>query len=395
MVRSVFLIPLLSLALVLSSVAVVLARDAIAVGLTIDPTGRRDEDIVRLDRLIENRGLKPAIWTVWSNWGSRGGNEECLPGVGRCAFPSETVAALLEREITPFIWWQPAAPPGKARGEFARYVHTIQGRHDDYIREWAAAAAAQDGDILVRYAHEMNGRWYPWAITRFDNSPERYVRAWRHIWRIFQEEGVTNVKWVWAPSREGCKGCEPNYGYESFYPGNRYVDYIALSAYNKADRRWRTMASMLEKAMVRMRLMTRSDGFPNGKPVILDEVGTVHTGGSKAAWLTDGYNEVFRRWPRVKAIVYFDVNMTTRNERHPDWRLKYPSDGSALDAFASLAAMPRFKGAIGRFPQTPPQAPPEALPKEPPLDPPAEPPAEPPLDAPSEPPLDPPPSEPS
>ena len=35
-----------------------------------------------------------------------GGNWQAGP----IAFPAETVAALLEREITPFIWWQPAAP---------------------------------------------------------------------------------------------------------------------------------------------------------------------------------------------------------------------------------------------------------------------------------------------
>ena len=58
---------------------------------------------------------------------------------------------------------------------------------------------------------------------------------------VFQEEGATNVKWVWAPSREDCKGCEPNYRYESFYPGNRYVDYVALNSYNSAKRRWRTL----------------------------------------------------------------------------------------------------------------------------------------------------------
>jgi hypothetical protein len=98
--------------------------------------------------------------------------------------------------------------------------------------------------------------------------------------------------------------------------------------------------------MARMREMTQSADFPNGKPVILDEVGTVDEGGSKAAWITSGYNEVFRRWPTVKAIVYFDVNMTARNKSHPDWRLRFPEDGSALDAIRSLAEQPRFQGHI-------------------------------------------------
>jgi hypothetical protein len=336
----------LALCLVLVAAAEASARSALALGYSHDPAEFQDRDMDVVDAMSRRIGSTPAMWTLWSNWGSRGGQDECPPDVGRCAFPSEPAAGLMERGITPMIWWQPAAPPGKARGEYARYVHTINGRHDDYIRQWATDARDHGGPIILRYAHEMNGKWYPWGITRFDNTPERYKKAWQHIWRIFRDVGADNVRFMWSPAQENCKGCEPNYAYEAFYPGNRFVDYVGLNAYNSARNSWRSLVDVVEKPVTRLRAMTKTLSYPRGKPIILGEVGSNYVGGDKAHWVTDGYNRVFQRWPGVKAIVYFDVDMTQRSRKDPDWRLVKPQDGTAWNAYRQIAAMPRFRGQL-------------------------------------------------
>jgi hypothetical protein len=252
----------------------------------------------------------------------------------------------MERGITPFIWWQPSAPPGQERGEYSRYIRIINGRHDDYIRAWATDAMAHGGPIILRFAHEMNGKWYPWSITRRDNTPKRFREAWRHIWRIFRDVGASNVRFLWSAAKEDCKGCEPHYRYQDFYPGNRYVDYVGVSAYNSARVRWQPMASILAQPLARLREVTLTRSFPRGKPVILGEVGSSAVGGSKATWISDGHDDVFRLWPRVKAIVYFDVDMGERHPKDPDWRLITPADRSALNAYRSIATEPRFSGRI-------------------------------------------------
>jgi len=339
---------LLALCLVLVSLSAAAGRDPIALGYSHDPAQRQDLDMAVVDATIERLGAVPATWTLWSDWGSRGGESACRPGLGRCAFPTEAAAGLMERGITPFIWWTPVGPPGPMRREFARYIHIINGQHDEYIREWATAARDHRGPIILRFAHEMNGRWYPWGITQYDNTAARFVEAWQHIWEIFQEVGATNVLFLWSPAREYCVGCVSEYRYEDFYPGNKYVDYVGLNAYNGARSRWRSLATVLEKPMARLQEVTRTPKLPRGKPVILGEVGSHHLGGDKAAWLTEGYDEVFRRWPRVQAIVYFDVDMRPRNKTHLDWRLAWPADGSAVAAYRELASQPRFKGRIPR-----------------------------------------------
>lgn len=322
--------------------AVVEARSQIALGHSVEPADARDMRVV--DRHIARYGAKPAMWSLWSTWGSRGGEAHCRTGKGTCAFPAAAAAGLRKRGITPLIWWTPVAPPGQARGHYARYLRIINGHHDDYIREWARDAKVHGGPIVLRFAHEMNGKWYPWSVSRFDNSPKRFKRAWRRVWRIFQNSGATNVRFLWNAMPEKCVGCNPYYRYESFYPGNRYVDYIGVNVYNYSPVNWRSMPSILGKPLRRLRDMTRTRARPRGMPVILGEVASGFHGGDKARWLRKGYLQTQRRWPQVKGIVYFDVDM--RRNRHADWRLIRPRDGSAVRAYRQLVARPIFRGRI-------------------------------------------------
>ena len=60
------------------------------------------------------------------------------------------------------------------------------GAFDGYIRKWANVAAAYGGPIVLRLAHEHNGRWFSWGDRRFDNTPALFIKAWRRIWTIFK-----------------------------------------------------------------------------------------------------------------------------------------------------------------------------------------------------------------
>jgi Glycosyl hydrolase family 26 len=318
------------------------ARSRIAIGLSVAPALAVDMRVV--DRYIARYGARPALWSVWSNWGSRGGERECQKGKGSCAFPSEVADGLRERGITPLIWWAPVAPPGLERGQYARFTRIIDGLHDDYIRVWAQDAKAHGGPIVLRFAHEMNGKWYPWGLSRFDNSPRLFKKAWRHVWRIFHDVGATNVRFLWNPMPERCNGCAPFYRYWAFYPGDRYVDYVGVNVYNYGPAGWRSMPRILEKPLRRLRTISRTKALPRGKPVILGEVATSFRGGDKARWLERGYLQAYQRWPQVKGIVYFDVDM--RRDGHADWRLIRPKDGSAMRVYRQLAARPIFRGHI-------------------------------------------------
>ena len=59
----------------------------------------------------------------------------------------------------------------------------------------ASRASSRDfpGTVYLRYAHEMNGYWYPWS-----NDPRAYRWAWRRIVRLFAVAGADNVRFVWS-----------------------------------------------------------------------------------------------------------------------------------------------------------------------------------------------------
>src|SRR5205085_1771157 len=71
----------------------------------------------------------------------------------------------------------------------------LSGSMDSYFRSFAQSAKSYGKPVVLRYAHEMNGGWFPWApgqptakdkygrYTYFNvgNNQANYVAAWRHI----------------------------------------------------------------------------------------------------------------------------------------------------------------------------------------------------------------------
>lgn len=84
----------------------------------------------------------------------------------------------------PIVAWEPwdfsnKPQSDKLRGAQPRYrlSRIIDGSFDSYIRSWARGVRALDYTIGLRFAHEMNGYWYPWAEQANGNQPGQYVHA--------------------------------------------------------------------------------------------------------------------------------------------------------------------------------------------------------------------------
>jgi hypothetical protein len=216
--------------------------------------------------------------------------------------------------------------------EFARHRNITNGNHDAYIRQFARDARDFGGIVLLRFAHEANNDWFPWSINNFDNSPETFIAAWRHVHALFQQEGATNVRFIWSVARQSCSGgCNP---YEHVYPGNAYVDVLGFSGYNWGaidGKQWTSMYDLYRRAVAHMREIS-------AKPIMVAETGSNSVGGSKADWIRDGYQEVRERLPQISSIVYLNADL--RSVGHPDWRLSSPA--AALAAYAQIAAMDEF-----------------------------------------------------
>ena len=87
------------------------------------------------------------------------------------SLPTTFLDAAAAAGCTPELTWEPWDP--RAGKHQAAYTagQIAGGRYDTYVRTWAKQAASYDKPFRLRFAHEMNGDWYPWAVGSPGGSP--------------------------------------------------------------------------------------------------------------------------------------------------------------------------------------------------------------------------------
>ena len=133
---------------------------------------------------------------------------------------------------TCMITWEPWKPcaqddPGSYYQTGYSMESILRGDHDDYI-DLFARALRDSGlpTIYLRFAHEMNGNWYPWSY-----DAGAYRDAWMYLRdRIRFSRKATNVKFVWSPNPD-LWALPPRFLIRvlQYWPPERYVDYIGLT----------------------------------------------------------------------------------------------------------------------------------------------------------------------
>ena len=123
------------------------------------------------------------------------------------------------------------------------------------------------GGSGFRFAHEMNGDWYPWSVGSPGGSPQDYVAAYRRVRGMFDDAGAKHVEWVWCPNVivngnvEAISRC---------YPGDDFVDIVGVDGYNFGDlpgHRWTQPAELFGDTVALVAQLAP------GKPVWINEVG--------------------------------------------------------------------------------------------------------------------------
>ena len=99
------------------------------------------------------------------------------------------------------------------------------GNSDRYLYRFAAAVRHYGGHVVMSFAPEADGRWYPWGWHHVD--PARWVAAWRHVVTVFRQAGATNVTWLWVMSGHSRATGHPR----DWWPGARYVDWVGVDGY--------------------------------------------------------------------------------------------------------------------------------------------------------------------
>jgi mannan endo-1,4-beta-mannosidase len=187
------------------------------------------------------------------------------------------------------------------------------GKYDGYLISYADQVRNFGRPVIIGFAHEPNGNWYPWGAGR--TSPASFIAAWRHIVDVFRAQGADNVTWLWTVNSMS-KGAGPIAG---LWPGAAYVTWVGIDGYYV--RPTDTFASVFDPTLAAVRELT-------GDQVLISETAVGPATGDQPGKIADLFAGV--RAQHLLGLVWFD-KAQDRGPYRQDWRLE--GDPAALAAF--------------------------------------------------------------
>jgi hypothetical protein len=236
--------------------------------------------------------------------------------------------------------------------------------HADELAGMLAGFNANGVPVIVRFAHEMNGSWYPWG-----QQPDEYIAAFRRVADAVHQDAPGSAM-MWAPNYgggypfaggtfealPGTSDFAPldmngdsvltsfDDPYAPYYPGDDAVDWVGMSLYHWGGTYPWGESEMPEDGKFIDQLTGNYDGkngddsmLPDfyaeygdghGKPVaipetaslVVDGVGDLRSLNIKRAWWEQVFDPaVHEEFPQLRMVNWFE------------WNKMEPEVGAAVD----------------------------------------------------------------
>ncbi len=174
---------------------------------------------------------------------------------------------------------------------------------DEYLFALAKDMRDTGAKIFLRFGSEMNGAW-----VEYGRDPKLYKEKFRLVSRKMREI-APNVAMVWCPYTT------PVNPIDSYYPGDEYVDWVGVNMYSVTyhDQDPKKPAKQIHPVEM---LEYVYDRYSARKPMMIGEYGTTHFSALERRSVPQFaernlyglYAALPRRYPRIKAISYFNGN---------------------------------------------------------------------------------------
>ncbi len=247
-------------------------------------------------------------------------------------FPNEYDYASRDEGRTLVLSWNAAYSDGSGQ---AKWADIVAGNYDSDIIDRANRIKQFGATIYFAFHHEPdNGDANPNNPHNFGTQAD-FRDAWRHIHDIFEQQGVTNVKWTWILMAWTFKQNKPDNKPDSYYPGDSYVDVIAADGYN-----WHGCVGESGPWLDVPQIFTawHTFGANHGKPMLVAEWGVGEDQSDparKAQFISSGLTH-FQNWPDIIGVSWFN---TAPNPTCARW---YDTSRASLTAFKDLGAASYF-----------------------------------------------------
>ena len=299
------------------------------------------EAIEQFDKLV---GKHQAIVASSSYWGEQ-------------TFPEANMRVIAAHGSVPLVFWSPWDKPYEEGRGPDKYSITsiIAGEHDAYIDMWADKAREFGQPMIVSFANEMNGSWFPWSGLHYGGDkmvegtkepderyvgPETFKKAYRHVVDRVRARGAKNVQWVLHLMNYSLPQEEWNLAIQ-YYPGPDYCDWLGFSLYGAqfADDEWAPFFGLLDWPYEELRRIDAT------KPLMICEwgCGEFPGKGSKADWIRDGFRMMKDpKYPNIKACVFWHERWQNEDGRYSNLRVN--STPESLEAYRTGVADPFYLG---------------------------------------------------
>jgi hypothetical protein len=208
---------------------------------------------------------------------------------------------------------------------------------------WATAIKGYDRPIYVSFNHEPDT-----SNSQRSGTATQFIAAYRKFVNVMRDENVTNARFAYTTAVRNYSVSPTSAKYApKYYPGDAWIDVIAVDAYNMYCRKtngsfanpWRSLSALLAP------FMTFVADHP-GPDLVLAEWGSPEDPANaqrKAQWIADA-QAMFKQpaYARFVAISYW--NQLSHNYDNCDF--KVTSSTSSLNAFKAMANDPFYAGAV-------------------------------------------------
>ncbi len=264
--------------------------------------GWQNSDITDFEQRV---GKKIPLVAVFIHWGNE--ND----------FPLYLAPIVKDQGKTLVIFWDSMDYniPSTEQPRFS-YDAILAGDWDSYMASFATDAKKYGAPVILVPFEEMNGDWYPWSVTKNNNSAAKHIQAYQYIHKFFAN--APNVKFGWSINVNNLPDLASQI--KLLYPGDQFVDYVGTDGFNTGDP-WQSYSEIFDKTIKGLKTLK--------KPIYIFAIASA-AGANKAAWIRDALTIQIPKHPEIKAWIWFNEN------KEKDWRVW--SDDKSLAAFK--AALP-------------------------------------------------------
>jgi mannan endo-1,4-beta-mannosidase len=179
----------------------------------------------------------------------------------------------------------------------------IAGHGDGYLKRVGRALASTHSQVMLSFAPEMDGRWYPWGFGH--RSARVFRQAWRHVYREITSVPGTKITWIWQISHKFAR----SEALHPLWPGGKYVSMIGVDGYYESSHD--TFHTIFGSTIKILRKFT-------AKPIMITETSVGHLAG-KADKIPGLFGGMIRY--DIRGINWFDINQHN-GVHHQRWRLE-------------------------------------------------------------------------